>query len=161
MHVGSIGRVLVIGYRFSVIGQRREMVTTMAKTHILKCWTEYFDRVWFGDKLFEYRVNDRDYQEGDEVVLRDWDKFEKRYLSRYCTARVGYILRHQVASASPLVPINMVVFSLLNIQRRIEFIPPAGEHTGCRCPNCPELQSPKQECGCCKSMRLAAKCGCQ
>jgi len=133
----------------------------MGKTHVLKCWSEYFERVWDGTKLFEYRVNDRDYQEGDEVLLREWDKVEKKYLSRYCTARIGYVLRQRVVSGAPLLPIDMVVFSLLGIQRKNEFVPSEGEHSGCCCLNCPEKQSPKQECDCCKSTRLADKCGCQ
>jgi len=35
----------------------------------------------------------------------------------------------------------------------VEFVPPPGEFSGCRCQGCPEKQSPKQECLCCAERR--------
>lgn len=42
-------------------------------THELKCWPQYFCRVANGSKTFEVRVNDRGFQPGDLVVLREWE----------------------------------------------------------------------------------------
>ena len=39
------------------------------KTHQLKCFAEYLDRIQSGQKTFEIRKNDRDFQVGDELVL--------------------------------------------------------------------------------------------
>ena len=41
--------------------------------HELKTWPAYFERVVDGSKTFEVRKDDRGYQSGDELVLREWD----------------------------------------------------------------------------------------
>lgn len=41
--------------------------------HELKTWPIYFDRVWEGKKGFEVRKNDRDFQAGDTVTLREFE----------------------------------------------------------------------------------------
>lgn len=38
--------------------------------HELKCEAEFFDAVERGDKTFEIRRNDRNYQVGDTILLR-------------------------------------------------------------------------------------------
>lgn len=42
-------------------------------THELKIWPQYFCRVADGTKTFEVRKNDRGFQPGDAVWLREWD----------------------------------------------------------------------------------------
>lgn len=42
-------------------------------THELKIWPQYYCRVADGSKTFEVRNNDRGFQPGDTVVLREWD----------------------------------------------------------------------------------------
>ena len=41
----------------------------MRKHHKIKCETEYYQAVENGDKMFELRLNDRNYQVGDMVTL--------------------------------------------------------------------------------------------
>lgn len=41
--------------------------------HELKIWPQYYCRVADRSKTFEVRKNDRGFQLGDEVVLREWD----------------------------------------------------------------------------------------
>lgn len=41
----------------------------MANKHTLKTLKPYFDAVWSGDKRFEIRYNDRNYQVGDTLEL--------------------------------------------------------------------------------------------
>jgi len=43
------------------------------KVHELKCWSAYFIAISEGRKRFEIRVNDRDFQEGDLLLLKEWD----------------------------------------------------------------------------------------
>lgn len=63
-------------------------------THDLKTWKAYFYRVQSGEKNFELRKNDRDFQSGDTVRLHCWDEVLGNYVKEYevITRRIGYIL---------------------------------------------------------------------
>lgn len=41
--------------------------------HVLKILPQYYCRVADGSKTFELRNNDRGFQSGDEVQLKEWD----------------------------------------------------------------------------------------
>lgn len=47
--------------------------------HELKCNTEYFNRILWGQKTFEIRKNDRDFQVGDILILREFDPEHQQY----------------------------------------------------------------------------------
>ena len=40
-----------------------------------KIWPEYFNAIIEGTKLFEFRVNDRGFVQGDKVILNEYDPF--------------------------------------------------------------------------------------
>lgn len=42
-------------------------------THHVKCHPEYFELAMSGDKNFEVRWNDRDYQIRDHLVVHEWE----------------------------------------------------------------------------------------
>jgi hypothetical protein len=90
-------------------------------THEIKCWPQYFCRVLDGSKTFEVRVNDRGYQPGDEVVMKEWNpeahtvddgitgcfKEPIGYTGRKVKFKVGYVY--------PMKSGN-VVFSILDLR---------------------------------------------
>lgn len=43
------------------------------KKHELKLHTKYFNDVKYGIKKFEVRINDRGFELGDVLILREWD----------------------------------------------------------------------------------------
>lgn len=60
--------------------------------HDLKTWPIYYNRVVSGDKMFELRKNDRDFQTGDMVTLKEYDLLSNSYTGRFKTFEISYIL---------------------------------------------------------------------
>lgn len=59
--------------------------------HELKIWPEYFDAVESGLKTFEIRRNDRGYEAGDTLMLREYDPVSDTYTGRSLIRRITYI----------------------------------------------------------------------
>lgn len=66
--------------------------TTDTRVHELKIWPAYFEPVVNGDKTFELRRNDRNFREGDALILREFDPNESAYTGRHVKVRVTYLL---------------------------------------------------------------------
>jgi hypothetical protein len=77
--------------------------------HTLKSWPEFFEPVLQGKKRFELRRNDRDFQDGDHLVLREYEPGEDRFTGRELTKRVSYVMRGigSVGSIAPLKGLSM------------------------------------------------------
>lgn len=67
--------------------QEEENEKRSTKTHILKCVPPYFQDIIDGIKKFEYRKNDRDFVEGDYLLLQEWNK---TYSKRTCEVVIIY-----------------------------------------------------------------------
>lgn len=82
--------------------------------HELKTLPSFFDAVIGGRKTFEIRKDDRGFQAGDTVTLREYDPSYKGYYQsedqyysgRHCNASIGYVTAYEQKS-------GYVVFSLL------------------------------------------------
>ena len=94
--------------------------------HELKTWPQYFSRVADGSKTFEYRVNDRGFQPGDDVLLREWDPkmievetYHPLGGDTYSTP-AGYTQRKLEFKIGYVLPVSAthVVFSLLPASRK-------------------------------------------
>jgi hypothetical protein len=59
----------------------------------LKTWPEYWISVESGAKNFEVRRNDRSFQPGDTLWLREWNPDAQDYTGRSVTRRIDYVLR--------------------------------------------------------------------
>ena len=58
--------------------------------HELKTYPKYFQETLNGNKPFECRLNDRGFQVGDTVILKEWDNI--RYSGREIKGKIKYIL---------------------------------------------------------------------
>lgn len=78
--------------------------------HELKILPQYFQAVKNGTKTFEVRKNDRGFQNGDEVTLREWDPETRStyevggYTGDYMDFKIGYVF---------MIDAERVVFSLI------------------------------------------------
>ena len=59
--------------------------------HEMKLLEQYYDDVQIGNKPFELRKDDRNVQEGDKLLLREWTGEE--YTGRQMQVEVTYVLR--------------------------------------------------------------------
>lgn len=75
--------------------------------HYLKTWPEYFKAVRNGEKNFEIRKNDRNFQVGDMLVLQEYNPGQG-YTGAEITREVTYMLDKQ-----PFVPSGYVCMSII------------------------------------------------
>jgi len=64
--------------------------------HDLKCWPRPFQALYDGTKTFEYRLNDRDFEVGDTLRIKEWNPDigdGGQYTGRELKVAVTYILR--------------------------------------------------------------------
>lgn len=59
---------------------------------------EYFAEILAGKKKFELRLGDFRVAEGDTLLLREWDKTEKRYTGRSLEKKVNYVRRFDITN---------------------------------------------------------------
>lgn len=55
-----------------------------------KIWPEYFDDVVSGKKRYELRLNDFEVNEGDTLLLEEWDPKTKKYTGQSVEKKVTY-----------------------------------------------------------------------
>jgi hypothetical protein len=79
------------------------------KVHELKCDKKEFQAVYIGSKAFEVRINDRNYQVGDSLHLKEFDPEKKTFSGRFCSKRITYML----SGPSYGLPDNMVIMSII------------------------------------------------
>lgn len=80
--------------------------------HELKTHPEPFQAVVHGLKPWEIRFNDRNFQVGDTVVLREFAPYSQVYTGSHITKRVGYMLKGPDFN----IPEGFVVFTLEETQ---------------------------------------------
>lgn len=61
--------------------------------HELRCWPEHYAPVDSGAKTVELRLNDRNYQVGDTLHLREYEPIERHYTGRASFYRVTHIVQ--------------------------------------------------------------------
>ncbi|MFH1620956.1 MAG: DUF3850 domain-containing protein [Patescibacteria group bacterium] len=61
-----------------------------------KIWPEYYNEVASGKKKFELRLNDFEINEGDVLVLEEWDPESKKYTGRKIEKKVTCVNRFKI-----------------------------------------------------------------
>jgi len=85
--------------------------------HILKTWPEFFRAVKTGKKTFEMRLNDRNYQVGDVLILKEYEPFTEEFSGDYLIKKVTYLL------GEPYTPDGYVIMALGDIGHSKTLIP--------------------------------------
>ena len=67
------------------------LVNTGVIKHKLKILPKYFKEIQSGNKRFELRIDDRNYQVGDTFVLLEYEN--GKYTGRYYIQVISYVLR--------------------------------------------------------------------
>ena len=63
------------------------------KTHCLKTWPDIFKAMKDKSKSFDVRVNDRDFQIGDQIILNEYDPKTEEYSGDHIHALITFILK--------------------------------------------------------------------
>lgn len=69
-----------------------------------KVWPEYFQQILDSKKTFELRLNDFEINEGDTLLLREWDPETKAYTGREIEKQVGYVGRWKIDDLTKFWP---------------------------------------------------------
>lgn len=56
-----------------------------------KTWPELFEKVLIGEKTFDLRINDFEIENGDVLILREWDPKTKKYTGREIEKKAGFV----------------------------------------------------------------------
>ena len=74
---------------------------TQRQTHELKTWPSCFAAVRAGNKPFDVRENDRNFQVGDMLILREFDPESEQYTGQSITRWVSYVLQGGAFGVQP------------------------------------------------------------
>lgn len=61
--------------------------------HEKKVWPEYFQKIIDGDKTFEIRLADWECNEGDTLILQEWNPETKELTGRTIEKEVTYVCK--------------------------------------------------------------------
>ena len=71
----------------------KDMSAEKTVCHELKTWCEYFEEVFMGRKTFELRKDDRGFEVGHFLILKEWDHVKGEYTGRSLARRIRYVLK--------------------------------------------------------------------
>lgn len=81
-----------------------------------KVWKEYFELIIAGKKKVELRLADFDVQEGDTLVLEEWDKDTQKYTGRKTEMTATYILKTKGQTFWPQEEVEKYGFQIIQFE---------------------------------------------
>jgi Domain of unknown function (DUF3850) len=103
-------------YVIAVIDERNE-----AMDHDLKCRPEHFRAIEKGAKTCELRLNDRPYNVGDTLYLREWEPLENSYTGASLHVIVTHILSGGVWLSPGYIAMSIQEKKIMTRNRRCLF----------------------------------------
>lgn len=83
-----------------------------------KVWPEYFEKIISGKKKFELRLADFDVNEGDTLVLEEWDNITKHYTGRKTNIVATYILKTKKVPFWTQEEVEKYGFQIIQFEQR-------------------------------------------
>ncbi len=87
----------------------------MAEVH-KKIWREYFEKIISGQKKFELRLADFEINEGDTLILEEWDKDKKDYTGRKVEVVVRYVFKTKGRTFWPPEEVEKYGFQIIQFE---------------------------------------------
>ena len=87
----------------------------MATIH-KKVWLEYFEKINSGKKKLELRLADFEVNEGDTLVLEEWDNDKKEYTGRKFEVIATYILKTKGQTFWPQEEVDKYGFQIIQFE---------------------------------------------
>jgi hypothetical protein len=81
-----------------------------------KVWSEYFEKIISGKKKFELRLGDFEVNEGDILVLEEWDNNKKEYTGRKIEVIATYILKTKSQAFWPKEEVDKYGFQIIQFE---------------------------------------------
>ncbi len=81
-----------MGWSGDILIAVRNNMTVIRK----KIWPEYFNAVASGKKKYELRLNDFGINEGDVLLLEEWNPETKKYTGRKVEKKVTYVGKFKI-----------------------------------------------------------------
>jgi len=84
--------------------------------HQKKVWPEYFQKIVEGKKTYELRLADWECNEGDILVLQEWDPETKEYTGREVEKEVTYVGRTKNLTFWPEEDVEKYGFQIISFK---------------------------------------------
>ena len=81
-----------------------------------KVWREYFEEIISGKKKLELRLANFEVNEGDTLVLEEWDKDKKEYTGRKIEVMATYILKTKGQTFWPQEEVEKYGFQIIQFE---------------------------------------------
>ena len=90
------------------------------KTIRKKVWPEYFEKIISGKKKFELRLADFEINEGDVLILEEWDNNKKEYTGRKIEVIATYIIKTKDQNFWPQDEVEKYGFQIIQFEPQIK-----------------------------------------
>ncbi|MEI7621814.1 MAG: DUF3850 domain-containing protein [Candidatus Moraniibacteriota bacterium] len=81
-----------------------------------KVWPQYFQKILDGDKKYELRLADWNCQEGDILILKEWNPEAEDYTGRILEKEVSYVLKTKDLNFWDVVDVEKYGYQIISFK---------------------------------------------